>query len=118
MKTTTDYEKTTDWDLDEMVAEAVGLGCTASTFNQETGNLMKHYKSYATDLNACREAIEKFCIDSKCQRVVKLDCYADDWEAIVVPFTEDGDCISSYMHENPARAACIAMLKALEKEKE
>lgn len=93
---------------DTMLSDIVGNSIMGIEFMERVENRI----SYATSLDACREAIEKFCND---KRILYLFRQRDTWraEAELKHDTKAYEWLECE-HQNPARAACIAMLKAKE----
>ena len=115
MKTKVDYENMTDEELGKLISDKLELGTNAF------GRIGVATFTYATSLDACREAIEKFCKNNQCLFQIEFNFDGSNGHmAYILPYGpksvgKEGNLIQ---HKNPARAACIAMLMALEKGKE
>ncbi len=132
--TTTDYESMTDEELSQEIAESLGIEKHRYVTRKEKAvyekgilvddwDILVRHKPYATSLDACREAIEK------CEFGVILHYFIgaepkehnrDVWPDYChgepgwrVDIDEKRICV---LADHPARAACIAMLKALDKQ--
>jgi len=111
MTTTTDYESMTNLDVNLLLAKMLKL--RLDTIEAPNGFITAK-PDYATSLDACREAIEKFCKD----RWYFMNIHYTDngWEVATNRMSSSRRDREYVTDKSPARAACIAMLKALEKE--
>lgn len=118
MKTEIKYEIITDRDLSFLIGDKLGLDKIdknpADIPYAESGY---GHKPYATSLDACREAIQEFTsTECYCFHLIHdgpLEDESEEWRAVVMFGPSiDSERIEEY-HQNPARAACIAILKAL-----
>ena len=115
---TTNYESMTDGELSDILGVELGMDMVdrnPQDIPYASGGFA--HKDYATSLDACRDAIEKFC-ERKGHHIDISYEGNGNWSMIVtVPSRTDHPDNIYFVGEskNPARAACIAMLKAMEK---
>lgn len=131
---TTDYENMTDDELSAAVADALGIEKHQHAERKEKAiydkgrlvddwELSARHKPYASDMNVCCEAIDKFCNADDSINIFEFDKNwsnsllwndPDSGWTVIIAYTEDDDIIFQH-NQNPARACSIAMLRALDK---
>lgn len=110
MKTTTAFENMTDEELSKLINDKLQLGTNAF------GRIGVATYNYATSLDVCREAIEKFHEITSGFQFSMLYAREVGWSVYIEYMDEENHTtMFNVTHQNPARAACVCILLALEK---